>query len=334
MLKMLKMLKILHCHTDHVLVLFLTQDLLQLGKLCNIPDIISNPVNTDDMIHYYNTTTERDYRILQFFRGPGMHSTLCLPAPVLRSAATSVQPTMILAKIHKSQCQSVLEIGCAHGYCTLFLANLCPNVVFKGIDIVPRHIEIANQYRQDQCYVNTTFEICDAISIDVFEDETFDLIFAVEALCHLDTSAKRHDFLTCASKRLNKDGKIVIIDGFRSPTFAQSSTEQQRAMQIAEKGFRINEMVSKSAWKHLANDLNFEVLEDVDLTQEVLPFWQQGWRIARFILNFTYLLKCVGVFSKAAKQSSSNLLSIATTAHAFKDRGAAEYGMITLQKKA
>ena len=287
----------------------------------------------DDVKDYYDATTERDYRLLQFFRGPGLHSTLCLPAPILRNVGTSVQPMMLLEKICNSSCKSVLEVGCGQGYCTQLLAVLCPDVVFKGINVLDRHIEIAKQCSLSKCYENTEFAVCDACTLDAFESQTFDLIFAVEALCHLDTPQKRNDFMTCASKRLNKGGHLVIIDGFRSSEFDVASPEQQMAMRIAERGFQINEMPSKSVWRSHASDLNFHLVQDLDLTAEVMPFWQQGWRIARFILNFTYLLRMVGMCSATAKKSSANLLSVATTAHAFRDRGAAEYGMITLQMK-
>jgi len=311
----------------------LTQDLAQLHKLFDLVDIVSTPVGPNKVKAYYNAITARTYKLLQIFRGPGLHSTLCLPAPILRNAGTSVQPLMVLEKICKSSCKSVLEIGCGQGYCTQLLAVLCPDVVFKGIDVLDQHIEVAKQCSLAKCYENTEFAVCDACTLDAFEGQTFDLIFAVEALCYLDNSQKRNDFITCASKRLNQGGYLVIIDGFRSSAFEETSPEQQMAMRIAERGFQINEMPTKSAWKSHASDLNFHMTQDLDLTAEVLPFCQQAWRVARFILNFTYLIRMAGMCSATAKKASANLLAAATTAHAFRNRGAAEYGMLTLQMK-
>jgi len=312
----------------------IVQDLEQLGKLFDFAAIFSKPVGPSNVKDYYDATTKRDYLLLQFFRGPGLHSTLSLPALILRNMGTSVQPLMVLDKIHKAQCKSVLEVGCGQGYCTQMLAVLCPDVVFKGINVLDRHIEIAKQCSSFKCYENTEFAMCDACTLNAFEGHTFDLIFAVEALCHLDSRQKRNDFMTCAAKRLNNGGQLVIIDGFRSPNFEQASSEQQMAMRIAERGFQINEMATKSAWKSHASEHNFNVVQDQDLTAEVLPFWQQGWRVARFILNFAHLFRVAGVCSPTAKKTSANLLSVATTAHAFRDQGAAEYGMLTLQMKA
>jgi len=308
------------------------QDLAQLAKMYEVADIISTPCDTLDVVEYYDKTTDRDYKMLQFFHGPGLHSTLCLKSPVGMSAATSVQPAMILGKIAKFQCQRVLEAGCGQGSCTLFLAILCPDVVFKGIDIVPRHINIAKSYQQRGSYKNADFELCDATKLDALEGEKFDLIFSVEGLCHLDTVQKRTDFLTHVSKRLSATGKLVIIDGFRSPDFAQASPEQQMAMQLAEKGFRINEMATKQWWKCQATEFDFTAIEDMDLTREVLPFWKKGWRMAHFLLNFARVLRYIFILFPTFKESSWNFLSVATTAHALRDSGAAEYGLLVFQK--
>jgi len=312
----------------------LSHDLAQLRKIYNIDRILSTSVNTIEMVNYYQKTTDYDYKILQYFKGPGLHSTLNLKTPIGKSACTSIQPIMILERVSRFNCKSVLEVGCGHGFCTLFLANLSPQLICKGIDVVPRHVEIAKKYSQLQFYQNTEFKLCDACNMDAFQDEKFDLIFSVEALCHLDTHQKRNSFLTHAYDRLGDNGIIIIIDGFRSLQFSSCSEHQQMAMRLAEKGFRIKMMPTKKQWIEHANDLNFKLIEDTDLTTEVLPFWTQGWRMAHFILNFAYCLKCISLCFPCTKESFGNFLSVCATAHAFRQKGTAEYGIIMFQKKS
>ena len=103
-------------------------------------------------------------------------------------------------------------------------------------------------------------------------------------------------------------------------------------MQLVERGFCINAMPTKRAWKEYAADLNFTVVRDVDLTLHVVQFWQKGWRVAHFVLNYAFIIQKLGGCFSCAKQLAFNFLSIATAAHAFRSRGAAEYGMIALQK--
>jgi ubiquinone/menaquinone biosynthesis C-methylase UbiE len=308
------------------------QDLEQIQQIYDLSQTLHVPFERQDVVTYYDQTSERDYKALQTWQGPGMHSKLTFAAPLGVCASTAAQPAIILKEIGRARAQNVLEVGCGQGFCTLFLAKLCPEIAFHAIDIVPRHIEIAKLNLQHSESNNADFSLCDATDLDSLHDNTFDLIFSVEALCHLDTPKQRRDFLTQAYSRLSKQGRIVIIDGFRSPNYENSSTEQQLAMQLAEAGFRIRQMCSKKQWIQLATDLNFTLLEDRDLTAEVLPFWRQGWRIAHFVLKFASVLRWIDWTQPKLRESAASFLSIATTAHALRKRGTAEYGMLILQK--
>jgi len=212
---------------------------------------------------------------------------------------------------------------------------MCPDIIFHAIDILPKHIDIAQNHQKTCALSNTTFSLCNATTLDIPETtHDFDLIFSVEALCHFDTPTQRHDFLTQASTRLNHNGRIVIIDGFRSPQYDCVSKQQQITMQIAENGFRIREMSSKQTWIDLTTDLNFMLVQDRDLTAEVLPFWRQGWKLAHLVLKFSSLLRWIDWPGKHPKlrETAANFFSIATVAHAMNHRGAAEYGLLIFQK--
>jgi len=312
----------------------LANDLASLETLYDVAGLIDTPVPQGDVELYYEQTSRRDYRWLQLVNGPGMHSTLCLPPPVGRVCGGSLQAVMVLEKICTHRCKRVLEVGCGQGFCSLFLAKMCPEIHFTGTDILATHVAIAQEHQgQSGAYWNAEFKVCDATALTSLGGTgKFDLIFGVEALCHLDTPEKRNAFLAQAYQCLTEDGVVVIIDGFRSATFDMCSHNQRKAMQLAERGFRINAMPTKRAWKEHAADLNYSVVRDVDLTPQVVQFWQKGWRAAHFALNYAFIIrKLVGCFP-CAKQSAFNFLSIATAAHAFRNRGAAEYGMIALQK--
>jgi len=286
----------------------------------------------DDVVAYYNETTQRDYRVLQFFSGPGLHSRLCLPMPTGINAATLVQPSLLLEHIGCVRALRVLEIGCGQGACTLFLASLCPTVCFHGIDITPKHVDIAQKHKAVGSYSNVVFSLHEATELSTLEEMGFDLIFGVEAMCHLDTPLKRHSFLTQAYSKLSSGGRVVLIDGFRSSLFSHASHHQQAAMRYAETGFRINAMPTKKEWVDLALDLNFQVAQDRDLTIEVLPFWELGWRFAHFLLHFAHLLQYVDLLHPRIAHTGANCLAVATTAHALRNRAAAEYGMLVLQR--
>jgi len=58
-----------------------------------------------------------------------------------------------------------------------------------------------------------------------------------------------------------------------------------------------------------------------------------GWRMACFVLQFSFILNHIKRFNINIEETTGNFLSVATTAHAFRDRGTAEYSKIILQEK-
>ena len=101
-----------------------------------------------------------------------------------------------------------------------------------GIDIAPTHIEIENQSVKSQPFKNTVFSLCDATKFDNVPLLKYDIIFSVEALCHLDTATKQYQFLSHEARNLSSQGRIVIIDGLRSADFDHAPENQKIAMKL------------------------------------------------------------------------------------------------------
>jgi len=127
----------------------LRQNLERLGQFYDLEEIQNTCFEKDDVIRYYDKTTEFDYKILQLCSGIGLHSKLLYPMPICSIASTSAQAALVLKEIGHVRAKNVLEIGCGQGFCTIFWAALCPHVFFHGIDIVPRHIEITKKQNRD-----------------------------------------------------------------------------------------------------------------------------------------------------------------------------------------
>jgi SAM-dependent methyltransferase len=282
-----------------------------------------NDFTLGDVMRYFKATTDLDYWLLEWCVGPGLHTVLSPRPPGKRSNARQCE--FVMREIRGK----VLEVGCGRGYCSLYLAGCFPETLFVGVDVVDRHVEVATQAAKDGGYRNVEFR-----QQDILEGggggEKYGLIFGVESLCYMDSTEKRQGFMLKSAASLKQRGCVVIVDGFRTASFDTRPVDVQVAMCLAERGFRIQSMPSKDDWINAAMLSGLCLVKDIDLTEEALPFWTLGWRLARSILyTFPYFVRWL---ISAKPETAANLLAVATTAFAMRG-GAAEYGVLVFRKK-
>jgi SAM-dependent methyltransferase len=328
----------------------LTKDLALIKNAFNTDAIISSTPTKQDVISYYTTTTNRDYRLLELFAGPGLHTRLCVDYPILHHTGNARQVMYVLnalAGVHALKTQKsnapvaktkVLEIGFGHGFCTLMLAGLLPHEEFEfhGIDLVKRHVDIAR--KEGANYPNVHFHMGDAATASsytgIFSQHSFDIIFGVESFCHIDTTERMRNIISNVALHLTFKGRLIVIDGFRSENFSQSPPDQQLAMRLAERAFGIREMHPMSQWVEVAYPAGLELKGMEDLTTQALPFWTLGWRFAHAILHHApaWVIRRLRA-TPFIGRSTDNLLAVATVAHAMRDRASAVYGVMVFAKK-
>ncbi len=281
-----------------------------------------------DVEMYYENTTLRDYWLLELVVGPGLHTRLEAPLPTGIHGGLMRQPTFILQHIHEVGAKRVLEIGSGRGACTFFLAGMRPDIQFVGIDITKLHVDIAT--KQATHFNNVTFIHGNACNLPQFS-EPFDIVFGVEALCHLDSEELRQKFLQCAKSLLTANGRLVIVDGFSTKDQTHSNSNHTRScLDLAMNGFHIRELPKTKDWVRQGIEVGLNIYDYRDLTNEALPFWILGWRFARFLLNFKTLIRLYLQSSVARAQTAGNLLAVATIAHALREENEAQYGVLVL----
>jgi ubiquinone/menaquinone biosynthesis C-methylase UbiE len=280
-----------------------------------------------DVEEYYEATTARDYRWLQWVVGPGMHTILSAPSPISYQGRGTRQAALVLAEVRAIGAQRVLEIGCGRGFCTLFLAGAAPDVKFEGVDLLAQHIQTARTTAAAGGLCNATFHVADA-NVMKRTHQMYDLIFGCEALNYVGADT----FFRRLARPLRPGGRLVVIDGFRSRTFNTCHENQQRAMILAESAFHINAMHSKGRWIRRGKAAGFNLIRNIDLTKEAEPFWTLGWRLVRYFLCFPNALRWYMGTHPHRTKTVENLVAICMVSHALRNRAAAEYGMLVLGK--
>lgn len=158
----------------------------------------------------------------------------------------------------------VLDAGCGVGGTSIFLAN---NIGCKvqGISLSPSQINIANKNKQTFDNNNLTKFTCRSYYDTNFEDNSFDVIIAVESALY---SEPKDKFLKESYRILKPGGRIIIADWY----FRTSKNESEIynidkfAETWAVKNFIIEEEYCQDLTK-----IGFENILKDDVSENVLP---------------------------------------------------------------
>ena len=178
------------------------------------------------------------------------------------------------------QTESVLELATGRGFNLRYLAERHPQTSFTGVDLVAEHVAAARARAKG--LGNLRFLEGDFHRLP-FDAAAFDTLFVVESLCH---ATDLHGALHEAQRVLRPNGLFVVIDGWRTASFAELPAYLQRAAAATERAMSVGRPWVIDDWLEAAVGAGFEVVDDRDLTQQVLPTVRRLERIARVILGY------------------------------------------------
>lgn len=314
----------------------LQNDLNRLDNIIPLQKYKESRYGMPDVLQYYKETTFRDYKIFGKITGTSaMHTELIPHKQTTYKLGFFQQMVYVLPHVSfttdSTDHVTVLEIGFGKGANIIFLAITYPNITFVGLDLIEEHVSFVNAYADKMNLGNLMVFLGDiADPPSLIKEYKYNLIFGIESLCHLDTNKKMLSFLEFAKGQLKSDGRIVIIDGFRTKDYNWTPPDIQEAMNLAESGFRIRRMASKETWCWLSEN-DFKVINSIDLTRNAVKFWILGWKVAQLLMVFAPILKKYFALNKTTAESGANFVAVMMTAYAMV-LGSGEYGVLVLAK--
>lgn len=220
-------------------------------------------------------------------------------------------------EIRKSASHKVLELASGRGANSIYLAKNFPKVDFVGIDLGQRSLNKAKKVG------NYTHEQGDYHDLSKFKDNSFDLIFVIEALCH---SQNKYIAMKEAFKKLKEGGVFIITDGYR--VTENFSTEENIARKLVERGMALNAIENKNVIIDNAKKLGFEIKE-IDMTEKIIPTAKKFEFLARGFFKFPVFARLITyIFSEDFSKNALSGLFLNT----FLERGIAGYYIYILKK--
>jgi len=250
-------------HLDHVIREFLNSH-------CECSEVVSvNPDNSEErarnrVIDYYNATQD-GYNDVYSPIHHGMHYGYW-DKNVKSHEESLAKLDDVCAEIAEiKQSELVLDAGCGVGGSAIWLANnIGARVV--GITLVPKQIEFAKRFAQEKNIENLVdFRIMDFTNTS-FPDETFDVVWAIESICH---TPDQRLFLAEAYRILKRGGRLLVSDYYISKHDLENS--EKKTLEDWLNATAAPGIPSSDEFRGYLADQRFQDIQFFDITENSLP---------------------------------------------------------------
>jgi len=216
----------------------------------------------------------------------------------------------------------VLDAGCGIGGSSIWMAKQHGNRM-TAITISKQQTIHAAQHATRQGVADKTdFQVSDFCQTP-FEDESFDVIWGLESVCH---ALNKGDFLKEAFRLLRPGGRIVVCDGFI--TRREFSDDEWQDIVTCLNGWAVPNLCGRDEFTQLLEQNNFKKIAYTDITEQTLPSADYMFKVANRLKPVQLLTQWLGLRSKA--QTANFKVGIAQ--HRLFTDQLVEYGIFTATK--
>jgi ubiquinone/menaquinone biosynthesis C-methylase UbiE len=227
-----------------------------------IDELAHVSTDADDTAGYY----EDSYWAYHFVHSKegAIHMALN-PSGTFDRAGYYGQPCIVERVMRNTDAHDVLELAMGRGFSSRYLAAQHPERAFTGIDLTAKHVRAAR--REAQAQPNVSFLQANFHDLP-FADESFDLLFVIESLCHSNDLAQA---LHEVHRVLRPGGHFIVIDGFRMDDAAAHGDDWATAATLVERSMSVDRFFDRDAFLASAQQTGFACEMHNDLSQAILP---------------------------------------------------------------
>ena len=226
---------------------------------------MNNKILSQQIIDYYDSC-DIDYKLIwNLDKSYAMHFGYWDEKVKNFPQSLERENEILAEKVKIKSSDVVLDAGCGVGGSSIFLAKKFGCKIF-GITLSKKQAEQATKNAERNGVAsNTEFLVMDFENI-TFSDKTFDVVWAIESVCHANNKKK---FLEGVDRILKQRGRLVIADGF-----AVKKDYKDREKDIMQKwlaGWGVNFLETKENFEKFLLDTGFKKISFFDITDHVMP---------------------------------------------------------------
>lgn len=249
-------------------------------------------IGREAIVAYYDQA-EIDYRlVLDLDRSLALHFGYW--DDTTRSLADALQrENQVLADIVKPHAASaVLDAGCGVGGSAIYLAKRFGCRVV-GITLSPQQAVNAARNAERHGVAALTEFLERDFTCTGFSDQSFDVVWAIESVCHADDKA---DFIREAFRLLRPGGRLVVADGFAMK--ADYAAGERAMMRKWLNGWGVNFLETPAKFRNHLAAAGFRNIVCSDVTRNVMPTSRRLYRLSFPARFFGGILQWLGLRTK------------------------------------
>lgn len=283
---------------------------------------MNNGITHRQIVNYYDTC-DIDYRLIwNLDKSYAMHFGYW-DEKVKNFPQSLDRENEILAEKAKIKSSDVvLDAGCGVGRSSIFLAKKFGCKVI-GITLSKKQAKQATRNAERSGVAsNTEFLVMD-FENTTFPDEKFDVVWAIESVCHTNSKKK---FLEGISRILKPSGRFIIADFF---AFKKDYNDNEKdIMQKWLSGWAVNFLETIENFEKFLAETRFQKISFLDITDHVMP---SSRRLYTYSLPGMFFGKIAEFLKIRTKNQTGNIIA-ARYQHKALLRNLWEYGIFYAEK--
>lgn len=256
----------------------LNQKINTITKVFEIDKIISKTQNSYQIQKYYQIS---HLAYLLFHNPKGYMHMGISQNNKLRDQDILTHLKIIKDLIDETSAKNVLELGSGNGANSVYLAKKNPAISFMGIDLSKKIRTNLKNYSQYQG---------DYHSLKNYKDNTFDLVFAIETICH---SNNKSIIFSEVNKKLKTNGLFVIFDAYLKKPISKLTKDELLAKKLTEKSMAVDNFEELNDFEKEISNSKFIISKSHNYSKNILPSLYRLEKLSKAYFKIPQLAKII-----------------------------------------
>lgn len=170
--------------------------------------------------------------------------------------------------INRSHAHDVLELAAGKGATTKYLAKKYPAIDFIGLDLPDGQLDTSSSKSSNLKLLEGDYH-----DLSQFKDQSFEVVYIIEALCH---AIDKKKVMKEVSRILKHGGIFIIFDGYAAKERSTMTETEVLVSDLTYKSMMVTD--EGHSYDKLRSNLDvsgLEIIEEENLSQYVLPTMQR-----------------------------------------------------------